>query len=363
MKTIKLKLTEKSYSIFIGNNSLNKLIENINSLHITKCLLVIDENVEKYHSKNLRSIFANLNCKAFKYLFKATEQNKSLKQTEKIYKFLTDNYFDRNSAIISVGGGITGDIGGFAASTFMRGIKYFQVPTTLLAMVDSSVGGKTGVNFSHRKNLIGTFYQPDGVYVDGAFLKSLPKKEILSGAGEIFKYAFLADKENYNLLKNNLEKIYFGQNFNVEKTIQSCLNIKANIVMQDEKEVTGLRKILNLGHTYAHAFESESNYKLKHGEAVIGGVFSALFLSEKIGFITSKKLVEIIDDFKFLKLNKILQTLDPEKVYNSMIGDKKNLSGKIKLVLLEDIGSVIVDVVADRSVIIESIKDLQNLGT
>ena len=133
--------------------------------------------------------------------------------------------------------------------------------------------------------------------------------------------------------------------------------------MQDEKEVTGLRKILNLGHTYAHAFESESNYKLKHGEAVIGGVFSALFLSEKIGFITNKKLVKIIDDFQFLKLNKILHKLDSEKVYNSMIGDKKNLSGKIKLVLLEDIGSVIVDVVADRSVIIESIKDLQNLGT
>lgn len=361
MRSIKVKLNKNSYSIIIGENSLSKLTEKINSLSITKCLLVIDKNVERYHSRFLRSVFAELNCKTFKYIFIATEHNKSLMQAEKIYRFLSDNYFDRNSVIISIGGGITGDISAFAASTFMRGINYFQVPTTLLSMVDSSVGGKTGVNFEKRKNLIGTFYQPNGVYINGGFLKSLPKKEILSGAGEIFKYAFIADEKNYNLLKNNLKKITQNLEFNYEETIQSCLKIKSNVVSQDEKEITGLRKILNLGHTFAHAFEAQSNYRLKHGEAVVGGIFSALFLSENLGYITTKQLNIFINDFQFFKLNQILNNLDNENIYQSMLGDKKNLSGKIKLVLLEDVGKIIVDVAADKSAIIDSIKKMKTL--
>ncbi len=288
-KVINVKLSDKSYPIIIGNDSLSKTVEKISKLSASKCLLIVDKNVLRFHSLLIRKTFALLDCKVSTYTFSANEKNKSLAQTEKIYKFLTDNAFDRNSIVVALGGGITGDIAGYAASTYMRGIRFIQIPTTLLSMVDSSVGGKTGVNFNHKKNMIGTFYQPDFVAIYPEFLSTLPKRELHSGAGEIFKYAFLADIKNYNLLKNNLSKLFSNKLFDIEKTIQLCLKIKANVVENDEKEVTGLRKILNLGHTFAHAFEVESNYKLKHGEAVIGGIFCALFLSEILGYIINRK--------------------------------------------------------------------------
>lgn len=361
MKKLKVELSESIYQIIINKNSILSLVEKINSLPITKCLIIIDENVEKFHSRYLRNYFANLNCKTYKYIYSATEKNKSLQQTQKIYKFLDDNNFDRNSVVISVGGGITGDVSAFASSTFMRGIKYFQVPTTLLSMVDSSVGGKTGVNFERRKNLIGTFYQPSGVYIDETFLGSLPGNELISGAGEIFKYAFLADMKNYLLLKTNLKKITAFENFNIESTIQNCLKIKASIVSQDEKEITGLRKILNLGHTFAHAFESQSNYKLKHGEAVVAGVFCSLFMSHNLGLFSKQELEHYINDFNFFKINRILKKLKTELVYSSMLGDKKNSSGKIKLVLVEDIGNIITDVVTEKSMIMDSVDKMKEL--
>ena len=157
-KVINVKLSDKNYPIIIGNDSLSKAAEKINKLSASKCLLIVDKNVLRFHSLLIRKTFALLDCKVFHYTFSANEKSKSLAQTEKIYKFLTDNAFDRNSIIVALGGGITGDIAGYAASTYMRGIRFIQIPTTLLSMVDSSVGGKTGVNFNHKKNMIGTFY-------------------------------------------------------------------------------------------------------------------------------------------------------------------------------------------------------------
>jgi 3-dehydroquinate synthase len=358
---IKVKLSERSYSILIGNDSLLKLVDKINSLHLSKCLIVVDHNVNKFHSILLRKIFAAVDCKIFLYVFIASEKNKTLKQAEKIYHFLNTNYFGRDSAIIVIGGGITGDLAGFAASTYMRGIKFFQVPTTLLAMVDSSVGGKTGVNFNQQKNVVGTFYQPNVVYVYPEFLSTLPQKELLSGAGEVLKYSFLADKRNYLLLKKNLAKLFSGVEFNFNSLIISCLKIKSNIVMHDEKELTGLRKILNLGHTFAHAFEVESNYKLKHGEAVIAGVFCALLLSEIAGYISDEEINFFLNDFMFIKINELMKDLNSESVYKKMVGDKKNASGRIGFVLIEDIGSIIVDANVPKELIIESIKRLKKL--
>jgi len=361
VKKIIVRLKENTYPILIGKNSLSSLIDKLNSQEIFKCLILIDKNVEKYHSQYLRKIFAGLNCKSYKYIFNATELNKNLNQSYKIFKFLSSNYFNRNSSILAVGGGITGDIAGFTASTFMRGISYYQVPTTLLSMVDSSVGGKTGVNFDNRKNFIGTFYQPNGVYINSMFLDSLPQREVISGIGEIFKYSFLADYKNYSLLKKNLESIINRKKNNYNPIIESCLKIKSNIVSQDEKEIIGLRKILNLGHTFAHAFEVQSSYKLKHGEAVIGGVFCSLFLSEELRYISTEQLKDFINDYKFITLNKLLINLDEEKIYQSMMSDKKNSSGKIKLVLLEDIGKIVIDILADKLLIINSIKRMRKL--
>ena len=360
-KQINVELSERSYPIIIGNDSLLKLVRKINSLHLSKCLVIIDKNLIKYHDMSIRKTFAMQDCKIFNYIFIANEKNKSFNQIEKIYKFLNSNNFGRDSAIIAIGGGITGDISGFAASTYMRGIRYFQVPTTLLAMVDSSVGGKTGVNFNYNKNLIGTFYQPDAVYIFPEFLKTLPRRELISGAGEVFKYSFLADKKNYSLLNYNLIKLFSGNKINYKNLITSCLSIKSNIVRQDEKEITGLRKILNFGHTFAHAFEVESNYKLKHGEAVIGGLFCALILSEIIGYLDKEKFDIIKNDFSFIKINKFVKNFDPDSVYQMMMGDKKNSLGKINLVLIEDIGNIVVDVIISKAPIIESIKRMKKL--
>lgn len=355
-KSIKVNLIQHPYKIFIGNNSLDLFVDQVNKEAVSQCLVIVDSNVIKYHNVLLRKIFSFVRCKTHYYNFIANEKNKSLKSVEKIYNFLSKNSFDRNSAIIAIGGGIVGDIAGFATSTFMRGIKFYQLPTTLLSMVDSSVGGKTGVNFSNRKNLIGTFYQPEAVFIYSDFLKSLPKREIISGAGEVFKYAFLADKKNYSLIKTNLEKLFESNSTDYEKVISNCIKIKADVVENDVREITGLRKILNLGHTFAHAFESESDYKLKHGEAVIAGIFCALSISEKAGYLNQKLLDIFLQDFSFLTVNKIVKNLNTENIYFKMIGDKKNSNSKIKLVLLEDIGNVVVDVVLEKSIIIESIE-------
>lgn len=358
---IKVKLSERSYSILIGDDSLLKLVDKINSFHISKCLIVVDSNVNKFHSMLIRKIFASIDSKIFLYVFTANEKNKTLKQVEKIYHFLSTNYFGRDSAIIAVGGGITGDLASFASSTYMRGIKFFQVPTTLLSMADSSVGGKTGVNFNQQKNLIGTFYQPNSVYIYPEFLSTLPQREMVSGAGEVLKYSFLADKRNYLLLRNNLVKLFTGKEVNFKSLITLCLKIKSNIVMHDERELTGLRKILNLGHTFAHAFEVESNYKLKHGEAVIAGVFCALLLSEITGYINKQKINLFLENLSFIKINGFVKDLNPESVYKSMIGDKKNSSSRICLVLIEDIGSVVVDVIVSKELIIESINRMKKM--
>lgn len=358
---IKVNLKDKSYPIFIGDNSLVKAIETINKSTVSKCLLIIDKNVLKYHSMLIRKNFALINCKVYTFTFTATEKIKGLQQTEKIYQFLIDNSFNRNSIIVAIGGGITGDIAGFAASTYMRGIKVIQIPTTLLSMVDSSVGGKTGVNFNQQKNIIGSFYQPELVLISPNFLSTLPKRELDSAAGEIFKYAFLADEENYNLLKNSLFNIITARLLNVNKTIFACLKIKTSIVENDEKETTGLRKILNLGHTFAHAFEAQSNYKLKHGEAVIGGIYCALFLSESLRYLSTERLNKILIDFAFIKPKQNLIGLDTNCVFQSMSGDKKNSLGKIKFVLIEEIGNIVVDATAQKSLVLDSIERMKKL--
>lgn len=360
-KQIKVKLKNKGYPITIGENSLQKVIERIDKSVVSKCLMIIDKNVLKYHSIRIRKTFALINCKLYIYTYAATEKNKSLQQSEKIYNFLSLNSFDRNSMIVAVGGGITGDIAGFAASTYMRGIKVIQIPTTLLSMVDSSVGGKTGVNFNHQKNIIGSFYQPDFVAIYSGFLSTLPKRELQSGAGEIFKSAFLADEKNYNLLKRSLYNLYTCQSFDAEKTIFACLKIKTSIVENDEKETTGLRKILNLGHTFAHAFEVQSKYKLKHGEAVIGGIYCALFLSERLRYLSTERLNKFLRDFAFIKPKKDLLGINSNLVFHSMSYDKKNSLGKIKFVLIEEIGNIVVDVIAEKSLVLDSIKRMKKL--
>ncbi|MCZ2269588.1 MAG: 3-dehydroquinate synthase [Ignavibacteriales bacterium] len=358
-KQIDISLAEQSYSIIIGSNILDKTVSRINKLKPDKCLFIIDKNVNDLHSENIRKTFLNVKSKLFTYLFLASEKNKSYEEVKRIQKYLVENNFSRGSLILAIGGGITGDIAGFAASTFMRGIKIIHLPTTLLSMVDSSVGGKTGINFLNRKNLIGSFYQPDSVFIDTAFLKTLPDKEILSGIGELVKYSFLTSKENFKKFSVYIKRISDKQEINFVDIVYKSLVIKKNIVINDEKELSGIRKVLNLGHTFAHAFEAASKYKLTHGESVFAGIICSLYLSEELGYLAKKKLNTLLDGLRFLTINPFLKKIDEEKLFFLMQSDKKLFDEKIRFVLLQDIGNIVVDVIAEKPSVLEAIRKMK----
>ena len=275
MKTIKLivKTGPHKYPIFIGSNLISKIskILKANSLESNKYLMVIDKNVPK---KLINQIKKSLkNKKKYSYLINANEKNKNLKTTNAILKVLLNKNFSREDCLIAIGGGITGDVSGFAASLFKRGLKFINIPTTLLSQVDSSIGGKTGINNEHGKNIIGSFYQPKIVISDVNFLKSLDKREIVCGYGEILKHSLISNKSFYKFLDKNFLNIMNLKSPFIEKAIFESCKIKKLVVEKDEKE-SGLRKILNFGHTFAHAFEASLGYskRLNHGEAVILGM-------------------------------------------------------------------------------------------
>ena len=341
---LQIKMDSQKYPIIIGNNVLDKLKRylNKNYINFNQCLIVIDNKIPK---KIINKVLKLLPKKQVKiHYFKASEKNKNQKSVDKILSILLNKNFNRNDCLISIGGGITGDVSGFAASTFKRGLKWVNIPTTLLSQVDSSIGGKTGVNTKYGKNLIGSFYQPNLVITDVNFLKSLPKREIISGYGEILKHALIASKKFFLFLNHNGSQILNLQSPLIERAIyQSCL-IKKNVVEADEKEM-GLRKILNFGHTFAHAYEATLGYskKLNHGEAVILGFKTAIKFSYENKILSIKEYYLIINHLKKLNLprdmNKFFSKKNLFKLLSFMKKDKKNNTNKINLVLLKKIGN------------------------
>ena len=350
MKPIKLiiKTKSESYPIIIGSDlifKLSKILKN-NSVHYKKCLLIIDKNIPK---KIVSQITKSLSKKkVYKHYFKASEKNKNQKNVNKILDILLNKNFSREDCLISIGGGITGDLSGFAASLFKRGLQFINVPTTLLSQVDSSVGGKTGVNTKHGKNLIGSFYQPKLVISDSNFLKTLPLREVICGYGEILKHSLIADKKFYNYLNKNVSNILDLKSPFVEKAIFESCKIKKSVIEKDEKE-KGIRKILNFGHTFAHAYEATLGYsnKLNHGEAVILGMNTALRFSLKNNYIKMNEYNSVIDHINKSKLpSKIkdyFSLTDLNKILSFMTKDKKNNSDKINVILLKKIGSTIIN--------------------
>jgi 3-dehydroquinate synthase len=355
LKKINVRTKSKSYDVLIGQNVFSQLIKDLNKTDF-KVLVVCDSNVYKLHKNRIDDLL-NSKKNFYVYAFNSTERNKNLRNTGLIYKYLMKNNFSRKDSIIALGGGIVGDVAGFVAATYMRGIPFYQVPTTLLSVVDSSVGGKTGVNFLEVKNLIGAFYQPEKVYADLNFLETLPLKEIISGAGEIFKYAFLADEENYLLIRNRLAKLLSEKKFD-ENLFARCIKLKSSVVENDEKEISGLRKVLNLGHTFAHAFESTMKFQIKHGEAVIAGIFASLIVSKKLGLVSESELKKYLSDFQFLPINKKLFSIDLNTVIKFMKSDKKTSEGKIKLVLISKPGNVLIDVSVKEQLVKKSLEEL-----
>ena len=350
MKPLKLKINTKTqtYPIIIGSNLVSNIsnIAKNNSLNFKKCLLVIDKNISSKIITKVKKSLIKKNLTM--YFFKASEKNKSQNSVNKILEILLSKNFSREDCLVSVGGGITGDISGFAASLFKRGLKFINIPTTLLSQVDSSIGGKTGINTRYGKNLIGSFYQPNLVISDIEFLKTLPKRELICGYGEILKHSLIANKKFFNFLDKNSSKIFKLSSSHIKKAIFESCKIKKQVVEKDEKE-KGLRKILNFGHTFAHAFEATLGYsnKLNHGEAVILGIKTALNFSLKNKIINKKEysliVNHIIKSHLPSDINKFFEAKDLNKILSFMLKDKKNNSDKISLVLLKKIGSPIIN--------------------
>tara|TARA_Y100000590_G_scaffold436294_1_gene556704 strand:+ start:2817 stop:3914 length:1098 start_codon:yes stop_codon:yes gene_type:complete len=345
---IKIETETKKYSLIIGSNILEKLPNILSNQKILfkKCLIVIDKNVPK----KFKSLLINKlsKKKIFIYNFYAYEKNKNYKNVEKIHNILFENRFNREDCLISFGGGITGDVVGFSASTFKRGIKFINIPSTLLAQVDSSIGGKTGINNKFGKNLIGSFYQPDLVISDIKILNSLPHREIVCGYAEILKSSLIDSFKKFNFLDKNLNKILELKTPYIEKAIFESCKLKKKIIEKDEKE-KNLRKVLNLGHTFAHAYESTFNFskKLNHGEAVILGIKNSIKFSYKNKLLSKNKFNLINDHINRIKVVKKLEKLFKKKHINKIISfmksDKKNNSEKINLILMKDFGRIKTD--------------------
>ena len=350
MKLIKLivKTNSEKYPIIIGRNLISNLsqIFKKNSINFKKCFLVLDKNVPNRYVKQISKSLRRF--EVYKFIYNANEKNKNQKNVNKILDLLLKKNFSRNDCLISVGGGITGDVAGFAASLFKRGLKFVNIPTTLLSQVDSSVGGKTGINTSQGKNLIGSFYQPKIVISDVDFLESLPFREIVCGYAEIIKHALIANKKLYSFLDGNIDKILKLKSPTIEKSIYESCKIKKLIVEKDEKE-KNLRKILNFGHTFAHAYEASLNFskRLNHGEAVILGMKSAVEFSYNEKLINHKEFhsaIKHLNNSHFpISIKSYFTTKKINQIISFMMRDKKNDSKNIKLMLIKKIGGPIIE--------------------
>lgn len=335
MLVIKEEHNESFVNIYVSNDLMQ--FHNIFNNYITnesKIFIVTDDIVASLYN----AIISELKDKYKSHIFIINngEENKNYNTISEIYKFLIDNNADRNSFILSIGGGVVGDLAGFVAATFMRGIRFINIPTTLIAQVDSSVGGKVGYNFSNLKNSIGCFYNPVFVYVATDFLITLNKDQILNGMGEVIKYGLIKDNNLFEFLEKNVESILSLKNETLLHLIYTCLDIKTKVVRDDFTD-KGIRNILNFGHTVGHGLESSSGYKLYHGEAVALGMLVAIKLSEKILGIPENVYNRTINIYNKLGIPSRYKVDNYNSFLYAIKHDKKN-SNYIKFVLLRDIG-------------------------
>lgn len=342
MEKVWVDLGERSYDIVIGSKNLSSLGERMLRFEFSPTIAVISNPTVfgLYGDTVMKSLRdANFNC--ISVLIPDGEEYKNITWVYNIITELLKNRLDRNSCLIALGGGVIGDITGFVASIYMRGINFVQVPTTLLSQVDSSVGGKTGVNHELGKNMIGTFYQPRLVWIDIDTLKTLPKREILCGIAEIIKYGVIWDPELFRFLKDNRDSILNLDPLALIHIIRRSCEIKADIVSRDEKE-RGLRAILNYGHTIGHALETETGYKMYlHGEAVAIGMNVEARLSEILGFLSREErdsIRSLINTFG-LPVD-IPMDIDAKRLISHMQIDKKVEAGELRFILPEKIGRV-----------------------
>lgn len=339
-----------SSEIFLTGNVRNEIANYLKGKQYSAICILVDENTEKHCFPLLSSLFPNPNI----IQIPSGEDKKTLSTCEKIWQKMTDLQLDRKALMINLGGGVIGDMGGFCAATYKRGIDFIQIPTTLLSQVDASVGGKLGIDFNSFKNHIGVFQEPKAVFIDTAFLKTLPVEELRSGFAEIIKHCLIADKAKWETIK----AIPFAKQ-NWQDLAAHSVRIKANVVEEDPKE-NGLRKILNFGHTIGHAIESYfleiPDKRLLHGEAIAIGMITESFLAWKKGFISESECEEI-KKFLISVYGKVeIFEFDIEKIIPLTLQDKKNENRKIQASLLEKIGKANFNIPINSNEIKEAIK-------
>lgn len=354
MKKVHVGLQKQAYPIYIGEKILSSTEILPGHIHASQAMVVSNQTVATHYLPILETTLDRFNVDTI--LLPDGEQHKTLDTIKKIFDDLIEKHHRRDTTLIALGGGVIGDITGFAAHCYQRGAPFIQIPTTLLAQVDASVGGKTGVNHPRGKNMIGAFHQPTCVLIDITTLKTLPEREYHSGLAEIIKHGLVLDFEFTSWLAANMDAIASRDaNCLVDMIERSC-QIKANVVVEDEKEQIGVRQLLNFGHTFAHAIEAVTEYgTYLHGEAVAIGMVMAAKLSCQQGFIKDKALEAIISLITAANLPTTLKKpLDPDQLVASMLHDKKNRQdGQLTLILLKSLGHAVLD----TSILPETVRD------
>lgn len=352
------------YNIVI-ENSFDRLNCELDEFDMSshKACIVTESNVGPIYAEDVKNILSEKFDKVYVFQFEAGESSKNLTTVSDLYEFLIVNKFDRKDMLFALGGGVVGDLTGFTASTYLRGIKFVQLPTSLLSQVDSSIGGKTGVDFNGYKNMVGAFYQPSLVYMNLNTLKSLPKREYLSGMGEIIKHGFIKDIGYLIWLNDNIEAV-ISQDFEALKYMisESCM-IKRAVVEYDPKETLGERALLNFGHTLGHAIEKKCDFKLLHGECVALGMVAALNISYKKGYINDRELIfgtDIIEKYSLpTKISDVnIDNITAEDVVLASKSDKKMDSNRIKFIVLDNLGKAVIDEKITDMDLIDSLKDI-----
>ncbi|MHB8882233.1 MAG: 3-dehydroquinate synthase [Thermodesulfovibrionales bacterium] len=359
MQKLRVELGERSYSIVMDSGTLSGLGRALERFDFSrKVALVSNPTVYALFGKETAESLKASGFDLLEVIIPDGEQYKSLTSAETIYGELLRAKLDRRSCLIALGGGVIGDLTGYAASTYMRGIDFIQVPTTLLAQVDSSVGGKTGVNHSLGKNMIGTFWQPRLVWIDIKTLKTLPPKEFCSGLAEVIKYGVIWDREFFDMLEASREKILALDEATLIEVIRRSCEIKAEVVSKDERE-SGLRAILNYGHTVGHAVETLTGYtRYLHGEAVAIGMHAAARLSNVLGLMDEKQVLRIKALIEACGLPaEVPAGIRDEDLLAAMQLDKKTVSGALRFVLPEKIGSVRIQADIRSEEIIKAVRE------
>ncbi|MDY6267808.1 MAG: 3-dehydroquinate synthase [Selenomonadaceae bacterium] len=342
-RIVRVELGKDSYDIVIGRGLGAELAAFVRTKKYSKkALVVTDSNVGPLYADGVRTRLEEAGLEPIIYTFPAGESSKTMAVAEDIYTRIIEHGLDRRSPVFALGGGVVGDLAGFVASTYMRGVPFVQLPTSLLAQVDSSVGGKVAVDHPLGKNLIGCFYQPDAVFIDLDLMETLPKREIATGLGEIVKYGILYDADFFTFLEAHVgDVLVLAPEAAVHMIARSC-EIKAAVVSQDEKE-SGLRRILNFGHTMAHAIEQETGYvRYNHGEAVAIGMVGAMDISYRLGLVDDATIERTTQLIARLGLPTKAEGCTVDAMYAGIFHDKKTVNGKVNWVLADRIGHTIV---------------------